>query len=187
MPGATAGLAWVELSTGRFWAAAVPASRLADELARINPAECLLAEEAELAIPASSMMITRRTPSAFTARVASELEFFLFQQDYPAAAAQNFAALTPSSAYRIDYQLLQPGRDAVQLSGRRGQRRVRAQSGEHGVAAVRTTVECVLLPAQLPERYKQFGAARHFHAWIGHAYHGPGNTFNHHRLADRIR
>jgi DNA mismatch repair protein MutS len=43
-----AGLAWAELSTGRFLAASVPLARLADELARIGPAECLIAEESEL-------------------------------------------------------------------------------------------------------------------------------------------
>ena len=44
--GDPAGLAWVELSTGRFVAAGLPAGQLADQLARIAPAECLLAEEA---------------------------------------------------------------------------------------------------------------------------------------------
>src|SRR5262245_1441081 len=39
-----AGLAWVELSTGQFQAADVPWPRLADELGRLAPAECLLAE-----------------------------------------------------------------------------------------------------------------------------------------------
>ena len=42
---AMAGLAWVELSTGRFIAAQVPLTRLADELARISPAECLLSDD----------------------------------------------------------------------------------------------------------------------------------------------
>src|SRR6185312_710813 len=37
----TVGLAWVELSTGRFFAAMVPLARLADEMGRIGPAECL--------------------------------------------------------------------------------------------------------------------------------------------------
>jgi DNA mismatch repair protein MutS len=42
--GAGVGLAWVELSTGHFQAADVPWSRLADELGRLAPAECLAAE-----------------------------------------------------------------------------------------------------------------------------------------------
>jgi DNA mismatch repair protein MutS len=42
---AATGLAWVELSTGRFFAATFPAARLTDELARIAPAECLVPEE----------------------------------------------------------------------------------------------------------------------------------------------
>src|SRR5512142_1423411 len=36
-PGEPAGLAWVEISTGRFVAAAFPRSQLADQLARIAP------------------------------------------------------------------------------------------------------------------------------------------------------
>ncbi len=40
------GLAWIDLSTGKFLAAVVPAARLADELARIQPSECLVAESA---------------------------------------------------------------------------------------------------------------------------------------------
>ncbi|HZZ29502.1 MAG TPA: DNA mismatch repair protein MutS [Pirellulales bacterium] len=39
------GLAWVELSTGRFQAATVPQSRWADQLACIAPAECLIEED----------------------------------------------------------------------------------------------------------------------------------------------
>ncbi len=38
------GLAWIDLSTGKFQAAVVPSARLPDELARIQPAECLVAE-----------------------------------------------------------------------------------------------------------------------------------------------
>ncbi|HEY2826355.1 MAG TPA: DNA mismatch repair protein MutS [Pirellulales bacterium] len=39
------GLAWVELSTGRFQAAVFPRSAVADQLACLNPAECLIEEE----------------------------------------------------------------------------------------------------------------------------------------------
>ncbi len=38
------GLAWLELSTGQFRAADVPADRLHDELSRLAPAECVCAE-----------------------------------------------------------------------------------------------------------------------------------------------
>jgi DNA mismatch repair protein MutS len=44
--GAMAGLAWAELSTGDFQAADVPWQRLADELGRVGPSECLCAENA---------------------------------------------------------------------------------------------------------------------------------------------
>ena len=42
---ARCGIAWVELSTGAFFVTEVPEDRLADELARIEPAELLLAED----------------------------------------------------------------------------------------------------------------------------------------------
>jgi DNA mismatch repair protein MutS len=38
------GLAWADLSAGTFWAADLPPDRLADELARVAPAECLIPE-----------------------------------------------------------------------------------------------------------------------------------------------
>src|SRR5262249_21035745 len=44
------GLAWLELSAGRFQAADVSWQRLADELGRLAPAECLLAENAPPAV-----------------------------------------------------------------------------------------------------------------------------------------
>ena len=61
-----AGLAWAELSTGRFLAVTLPAAKLADELARIGPAECLVAEDEEsgTGIPAGTML-TRRPAWAF--------------------------------------------------------------------------------------------------------------------------
>jgi DNA mismatch repair protein MutS len=61
-----AGLAWAELSTGRFFAATLPAAKLADELARIGPAECLVADDSEMttSFPADTML-TRRPAWAF--------------------------------------------------------------------------------------------------------------------------
>lgn len=55
--------------------------------------------------------VERLQQRGWRANLASELEFYLFQEDYPAAAAKDYAGLTPSSNYRIDYHLLQPGRD----------------------------------------------------------------------------
>ncbi|MBN2377698.1 MAG: DNA mismatch repair protein MutS [Sedimentisphaerales bacterium] len=42
-----AGIAWVELSTGQFYAQQVEARFLMDELVRLRPAECLVSEEPE--------------------------------------------------------------------------------------------------------------------------------------------
>jgi glutamine synthetase len=44
-------------------------------------------------------------------KVASELEFFMFNHTYHDAFAGNYANLTPSSDYRIDYHTMQPTRD----------------------------------------------------------------------------
>lgn len=46
-----------------------------------------------------------------TCYCASELEFYLFNQTYHAAAAAGYRELVPSSDYRIDYHLMQPTRD----------------------------------------------------------------------------
>jgi len=45
------------------------------------------------------------------AAMASELEFFLFNEDYDAAARLGYSDLTPASSYRIDYHMLQTGRE----------------------------------------------------------------------------
>jgi DNA mismatch repair protein MutS len=67
-PNDSIGVAWVELSTGRFVAASFPVGHLPDQLARIAPAECLLAEEAA-PLPREfdeRMMVTRRPGWAFS-------------------------------------------------------------------------------------------------------------------------
>ena len=61
------GLAWCELSTGRFFSATFTATRLEDQLARIAPKECLLADndETTLARPREGMLFTRRPGWSF--------------------------------------------------------------------------------------------------------------------------
>ncbi len=44
-------------------------------------------------------------------RLASELEFFLYNQTYHDIFANDYRHPTPSSDYRVDYQILQPSRD----------------------------------------------------------------------------
>jgi len=93
-----AGIAWVELSTGRFIAAGLPLRLVADQLARIAPAECLTVEDAA-ALPAAldeKMMVTRRPAWAFSQQNAQDtlskhfgtatLEGFGWQLDRPADA-----------------------------------------------------------------------------------------------------
>jgi DNA mismatch repair protein MutS len=71
--GEPAGLAWVELSTGRFFAATFAKERLADQMARIDPAECLLSEDDATAAAFGSdrMVITRRPPWTFAANASA--------------------------------------------------------------------------------------------------------------------
>ncbi|MBI1904016.1 MAG: DNA mismatch repair protein MutS [Planctomycetia bacterium] len=111
------GLAWVELSTGKFLAAVVPVRRLADELARIQPAECLLPEgvfepTSAVSSPANSSIasavpkgttITRRPDWVFGQTTAHEtltkqfgtahLEGFGFGPDEAPALAAAGAAM----------------------------------------------------------------------------------------------
>ncbi|MBS0262020.1 MAG: DNA mismatch repair protein MutS [Planctomycetes bacterium] len=63
------GLAWLELSTGRFVAMDLEAQHLPDELARLAPAECLIPEGAQAlgAVVAPQTLITQRAPWSFSA------------------------------------------------------------------------------------------------------------------------
>ncbi len=68
-----AGLAWADLSTGRFFSAVVPTAGLDDELARIAPREILIHEEQSWnRLVASEPSITRRPPWAFGADAARQ-------------------------------------------------------------------------------------------------------------------
>lgn len=66
------GLAWVELSTGAFFASCGTQARAIDELARLGPSECLIADSIKLgeALPPEllpqHMLITRRPDWAFS-------------------------------------------------------------------------------------------------------------------------
>ncbi len=69
--GSVVGLAWVELSTGRFSAACFPPSRIDDQIARIAPTECLAADETALPPSASSgLLVTRRPDWTFSTATA---------------------------------------------------------------------------------------------------------------------
>jgi DNA mismatch repair protein MutS len=75
VPGKPTGLAWVDVSTGSFSASAISPDRLADELARIDPAECLVVESAD-DLPrylSERTTLTRRPDWAFAIKGASDL------------------------------------------------------------------------------------------------------------------
>jgi DNA mismatch repair protein MutS len=93
------GLAWIDISTGRFFATTVPPQQLADHLSRIAPAELLVSEDAPplAAEIASNIAITRRPAWTFGHKSSIEalakhfgtqsLEGFGFDQDSPASDA----------------------------------------------------------------------------------------------------
>ncbi len=70
------GVAWVELSTGRFFATNVDRKRLADELARIGPAECLASEDCDVStdgvLLANGCALTRRPGWVFSHSSATQ-------------------------------------------------------------------------------------------------------------------
>ena len=75
------GVAWVELSTGAFFVNELPATRLGEELARLEPAEVILPEDSELGHEIarhSSAPVTTRSPYDFGAQTAEQtlLRFF---------------------------------------------------------------------------------------------------------------
>ena len=63
-----AGLAWVDVSTGRFRVTEVPLDKLLDELTRIRPAEILCAPSVADDAPELSMELTRALSCAITER-----------------------------------------------------------------------------------------------------------------------
>ncbi|WP_145059438.1 DNA mismatch repair protein MutS [Lignipirellula cremea] len=68
------GVAWADLSTGRFQAAVFPARQLADQLARISPSECLLPDDAKtLALDLEdSFFLTQRPDWSFALAAAEK-------------------------------------------------------------------------------------------------------------------
>ena len=78
-----------------------------------------LVEEAPRAV--LRRQLERLASQGLTCAIASELEFFLFNNTYAAAFASKYTGLTPSSDYRIDYHTMQPTRDeAIFRSLRKG-------------------------------------------------------------------
>jgi len=70
------GVAWIDLSTGRFFAAKFSRTKLADELARIAPSECLVADglgELVLADCSERMAITTRPAWSFGRQAALDV------------------------------------------------------------------------------------------------------------------
>lgn len=72
--------------------------------------------------------LAKASQLGYTPYAATELEFFLLNQSYHAAAVAHYEGLTPSSDYRIDYHTMQPTRDEALM------RQIRNQMDEAGIA-----------------------------------------------------
>lgn len=104
------GLAWIDISTGRFYAAALTRAQLADQLARIDPSELLLADDTEPVLEdlVGNASMTLRPPWAYAEAAAAEvlgkhfgtksLRGFGFDEDQP----QDVLALRAAGAI-LDY------------------------------------------------------------------------------------
>lgn len=66
------GLAWIDLSTGRFYAGCFPRHSLLDELVRIQPVELLWPEEAPISPPNLEKVVLTRRPTWVFRRVHAE-------------------------------------------------------------------------------------------------------------------
>ena len=79
------GLAWLELSSGRFFVADVPSAMIADEIARIDPAECVVSEDhrqhpaVQTLKRMSGLLLTERAPWCFSAEACRRLLLEQFQ------------------------------------------------------------------------------------------------------------
>jgi len=60
------GVAWADISTGRFHAAVIPRKQLDDQLARISPAECLISEKEAGILNGSAARTVTTTRPAWT-------------------------------------------------------------------------------------------------------------------------
>ncbi len=70
---ASVGVAWADISTGRFHAAVFPRKQLDDQLARIAPAECLISEkEAGILNGSADKTVTTMRPAWTFARKATD-------------------------------------------------------------------------------------------------------------------
>jgi DNA mismatch repair protein MutS len=88
--GASAGIAWVELSSGMFQSMVAPADAMMDELVRLGPAEVIVAEGGALDTPAWRSAVRQSCGSAATNRPPLDFEQHAAKQ----ALLRHFRAAT---------------------------------------------------------------------------------------------
>ncbi|MCL2742239.1 MAG: hypothetical protein FWE67_00135 [Planctomycetaceae bacterium] len=70
----TAGIAWLELSTGAFYAASVPLEHLAEHIARVSPTEIIYSESETFSLPPqTNIQISKRPDWVFNLQSAYQL------------------------------------------------------------------------------------------------------------------
>jgi len=121
------GVAWAELSTGRFHAAVFPRAQLGDQLARIRPSECLVSEDAaDLAPRGRELQVTRRPAWAFSLDGAKRL----LTDHFRTASLEGFGFLdTDAPALRAAGAILDYLRETQKTSLSHFDRLVPYQSG----------------------------------------------------------
>ncbi|MBM4001427.1 MAG: DNA mismatch repair protein MutS [Planctomycetes bacterium] len=81
-----AGLAWCDLSTGRFLAAVLPRSAIGDQLARLAVSECLFDERTEAPPATGPITMTSRPPWCFAQEHAEKI----LREQFGAATLEGF-------------------------------------------------------------------------------------------------
>ena len=122
--------------------------------------------------------VERLATRGMRANIASELEFFLFNEDYDAAARLGHTGLTPASNYRIDYHLLQTGREEPLIREIRNQMLaaglpIENSKGEWGVGQHEINMTYAEDPLLMADRHVVF---KHGAKHIAQA-HGKSITF----------
>jgi DNA mismatch repair protein MutS len=103
--GGGAGLAWVDLSTGQFWAEDAAWPRLVDELGRVAPAECLCPEgEAGSESSRSAARLAEELRAAAPATVVTLCPDWTFDPPTARAALFHHFGVTTLSGFGFDDQ-----------------------------------------------------------------------------------
>jgi DNA mismatch repair protein MutS len=113
----TLGIAWLALAAGRFRATEIKASGLAAEIERLRPAEVLIAESADYALPAGIAAIRRLPDWQFDMEAATRALRRQFNtHDLTAFGLNAFPAATCAAGALIEYARATQGNSIAHVS-----------------------------------------------------------------------